>query len=204
MGRPSCLRKETFSVINLSSFYSLFTACFRLIPDCHLRKWDFFGILESQILALFPREAGGPPQCSTNRLGKETAVQKFIPSYNGTLRSHLVEVPSCISACSGIRVFGRRIKSVVFSTDVSIIKNINGDAIIAVYPFTPQPHHRPGHHQRLGHPGVCGRGGRPDQRAPVGAPGGLRRAPGGPSAWWSTRPSPTLPSPRSRRWWTSP
>ena len=27
----------------------------------------------------------------------------------------------------------------VFSTDVSIIKNINGDAIIAVYPFTPQP-----------------------------------------------------------------
>ena len=66
-------------------------------------------------------------------------MQKFIPSYNGTLRSHLVEVPSCISACSGIRVFGRRIKSVVFSTDVSIIKNINGDAIIAVYPFTPQP-----------------------------------------------------------------
>ena len=66
-------------------------------------------------------------------------MQKFIPSYNGTLRSHLVEVPSCISACSGIRVFGRRIKSVVFSTDVSIIKNINADAIIAVYPFTPQP-----------------------------------------------------------------
>lgn len=36
-------------------------------------------------------------------------------------------------------VFGRRIKSLVFSTDVAIIKNINTDAVIAVYPFTPQP-----------------------------------------------------------------
>ena len=40
---------------------------------------------------------------------------------------------------SGIRIFGRRIKSLVFSTDVAIIKNINADAVIAVYPFTPQP-----------------------------------------------------------------
>jgi 2-keto-3-deoxy-6-phosphogluconate aldolase len=36
-------------------------------------------------------------------------------------------------------VFGKRIKSLVFSTDLSIIKNVNADAIIAVYPFTPQP-----------------------------------------------------------------
>ena len=27
----------------------------------------------------------------------------------------------------------------VFSTDVAIIKNVNADAVIAVYPFTPQP-----------------------------------------------------------------
>ena len=47
-------------------------------------------------------------------------------------------MPRCISDCSGIRVFGRRIKSLVFSTDVAIIKNINADAVIAVYPFTPQ------------------------------------------------------------------
>lgn len=32
-----------------------------------------------------------------------------------------------------------RIKSIAFTTDVAIIKNINADAIIAVYPFTPQP-----------------------------------------------------------------
>lgn len=64
---------------------------------------------------------------------------KNIPEYSGTLRSHLLTVPKCISECSGIRIFGRRIKSLVFSTDVAIIKNVNADAIIAVYPFTPQP-----------------------------------------------------------------
>lgn len=66
-------------------------------------------------------------------------MQKIIPSYDGTLRSHLLTVPTCITSCSGIRIFGRRIKSLVFSTDVAIIKNVNADAIIAVYPFTPQP-----------------------------------------------------------------
>ena len=59
---------------------------------------------------------------------------KKIPTYSGTLRSHLLAVPHCISECSGIRIFGRRIKSLVFTTDVAIIKNINADAIIAVYP----------------------------------------------------------------------
>ena len=64
---------------------------------------------------------------------------KKIPSYSGSLRSHQLDVPRCISESSGIRIFGRRIKSLVFTTDVAIIKNINADAIIAVYPFTPQP-----------------------------------------------------------------
>ena len=44
-----------------------------------------------------------------------------------------------IRECSGIRIFGMRIKSIAFTTDVAIIKNINADAVIAVYPFTPQP-----------------------------------------------------------------
>ena len=63
---------------------------------------------------------------------------KTIPTYSGTLRSHLLTIPSVISQCSGIRVFGRRIKSLVFTTDVAIIKNVNADAIIAVYPFITQ------------------------------------------------------------------
>jgi 2-keto-3-deoxy-6-phosphogluconate aldolase len=64
---------------------------------------------------------------------------KKIPVYSGTLRNHQLDIPHCICECSGIRIFGRRIKSLVFSTDVAIIKNVNADAIIAVYPFTPQP-----------------------------------------------------------------
>ena len=50
-----------------------------------------------------------------------------------------LRVPEVIYQCSGIMVFGKRIKSLVFSTNLSIIKNVNADAIIAVYPFTPQP-----------------------------------------------------------------
>jgi hypothetical protein len=66
-------------------------------------------------------------------------TRKFVPEYEGTLRSHMIKIPTCISECSGIRVFGRRIKSLAFTTDVAIIRNINADAIIAVYPFSPQP-----------------------------------------------------------------
>ena len=64
---------------------------------------------------------------------------KKVPSYEGTLRSHMIKIPECVSECSGIRVFGRRIKSLDFTTDVAIIRNINTDAIMSVYPFTPQP-----------------------------------------------------------------
>ena len=66
-------------------------------------------------------------------------VRKQIPEYEGTLRSHMIKIPACISECSGIRIFGRRIKSLAFTTDAAIIRNINAAAIIAVYPFTPQP-----------------------------------------------------------------
>ena len=66
-------------------------------------------------------------------------VRKQIPEYEGTLRSHMIKIPACISECSGIRIFGRRIKSLAFTTDAAIIRTINADAIIAVYPFTPQP-----------------------------------------------------------------
>lgn len=64
---------------------------------------------------------------------------KFIPEIKGTLRNHVVEVPPIIRECGGIKIFGKRIKSLLFTTDVAIIRNTNADAIIAVYPFTPQP-----------------------------------------------------------------
>lgn len=63
----------------------------------------------------------------------------YIPELEGNLRKNKIETPKAIQACGGIRIFGKLIKSVLFSTDVAIIKNSNADAIIAVYPFTPQP-----------------------------------------------------------------
>ena len=65
--------------------------------------------------------------------------EQHIPEYSGTLRSHMVEIPKPINKCGGIRIFGRLIRSLVFSTDIAVIRNINADAVIAVYPFTPQP-----------------------------------------------------------------
>ena len=64
-------------------------------------------------------------------------MPKQLPSpIDGNLRKFQLRVPETIRKCSGIVVFGKRIKSLVFSTDLCII---NADAIIAVYPFTPQP-----------------------------------------------------------------
>lgn len=65
--------------------------------------------------------------------------KKYIPSVMSDLRHEIVEVPANIKHCSGIKVYGRRIKSVIFTTDVSIIANNNADAVLAVYPFTPNP-----------------------------------------------------------------
>ena len=67
-------------------------------------------------------------------------MAKQLPSpIDGNLRKFQLRVPEVIRKCSGIVVFGKRIKSLVFSTDLCIIKNVNADAVIAVYPFTPQP-----------------------------------------------------------------
>lgn len=64
---------------------------------------------------------------------------KNTPEIDGILRRHMIRVPKVIEQVSGIRIFGKLIKSVVFTTDVAIIRNCNANAVIAVYPFTPQP-----------------------------------------------------------------
>ncbi len=63
---------------------------------------------------------------------------KEIPNITSFLRRNMIYIPSVIDQASGIRVNGKLIKSFVFSTDVAIIRNINADAVMAVYPFTPQ------------------------------------------------------------------
>jgi 2-keto-3-deoxy-6-phosphogluconate aldolase len=66
-------------------------------------------------------------------------MSDFVPEIHGVLRRHMVRVPEVISQVSGIKIFGKLIKSILFTTDVAMIKNCNANAIIAVYPFTPQP-----------------------------------------------------------------
>ena len=68
----------------------------------------------------------------------EQQSKKQIPQVESRLRHHILEMPKEILKASGIVIFGRRIKSLVFTTDLAIIKNCDADAVFAVYPFTPQ------------------------------------------------------------------
>lgn len=67
-----------------------------------------------------------------------TKEEKFIPSVESRLRHDILKMPEEIRKASGIMIYGRRIKSLVFTTDMAIIKNCDADAVFAVYPFTPQ------------------------------------------------------------------
>lgn len=64
--------------------------------------------------------------------------KKQIPCIESRLRHNILEMPKEILRASGIVIYGRRIKSLVFTTDLAIIKNCDADAVFAVYPFTPQ------------------------------------------------------------------
>lgn len=65
-------------------------------------------------------------------------MERYIPEIKSQLRSRIISVPEVIYRATGIKILGTRIKSLLFSTDVAIIKNTNAHSIIAVYPFTPQ------------------------------------------------------------------
>ncbi len=64
--------------------------------------------------------------------------RKFIPTIESELKKKPIQMPIEIYNASGINIFGKRIKSLIFSTDLAIIKNNNADGVIAVYPYTPQ------------------------------------------------------------------
>lgn len=64
--------------------------------------------------------------------------EEIIPSIRSRLRHNILVMPKEIREASGILIFGRRIKSLIFTTDLAIIKNCDADAVFAVYPFTPQ------------------------------------------------------------------
>lgn len=64
--------------------------------------------------------------------------EKYIPEFQAELKTRIVEMPDAIYKASGVKILGKRIKSLLFTTDVAIIKNSNAQSVIAVYPFTPQ------------------------------------------------------------------
>ena len=65
-------------------------------------------------------------------------LQDPIPRVTGTLRAKAIHLPEVIRRGKGMMVLGRRIKSLIYSTDIAIIRNCDADAVFAVYPFTPQ------------------------------------------------------------------
>ncbi|WP_425538916.1 hydrolase [Microaceticoccus formicicus] len=69
---------------------------------------------------------------------KDIKTEKFIPEIKSNLRNKIIKVPEAVYKASGIKVLGVRIKSLLFTTDVALLKNHNAHSIIAVYPFTPQ------------------------------------------------------------------
>ena len=66
------------------------------------------------------------------------AHKRAAPRVRSVLRHKILEMPQATYEASGIVVNGRRIKSLVFTTDLAIIRNCDADAVFAVYPFTPQ------------------------------------------------------------------
>jgi 2-keto-3-deoxy-6-phosphogluconate aldolase len=69
---------------------------------------------------------------------ENTENKKRTPNIESKLRHNIVRMPEEIRKASGIVIWGRRIKSLVFTTDIAIIRNCDADAVLAVYPFTPQ------------------------------------------------------------------
>lgn len=61
-----------------------------------------------------------------------------VPPIETRLRHNILRMPEEIQEATGIVVYGKRIRSLIFSTDVAIIRNCDADAVFCVYPFTAQ------------------------------------------------------------------
>ena len=79
------------------------------------------------------------------------------------LRDNIVRMPVEIQQASGIVVYGRCIKSLLFSTDIALIRNNDADAIFCVYPFVAQRAVHTAVIQAASAPVFCGAGGKSTQ-----------------------------------------
>lgn len=62
--------------------------------------------------------------------------KKPIKCMSSKLREHIIEMPKVIRKAPGFSLYGTRIKSLIYSSDVSVIANTDADAVFSVYPFT--------------------------------------------------------------------
>lgn len=76
---------------------------------------------------------------NTNYKRGVTMTKKKYPQVHSELFKDYVAVPEVIRKSSGILINGKRIKALLFTTDIAIIMNNDADGIMAVYPFTPHP-----------------------------------------------------------------
>ena len=58
---------------------------------------------------------------------------KKIPEITTPLRNSIIEMPDIIRKASGIVIYGKRIKSIVYSLDVSLLANTDADAVLCVF-----------------------------------------------------------------------
>ncbi len=84
---------------------------------------------------------------------------KQIPNVSSRLRHNILCAPPEIRQASGIVINGRRIKSLIFTTDIAVIRNCDADAVFAVYPFTPQQTISDAIIKHCSRPVFCGIGG---------------------------------------------
>lgn len=69
---------------------------------------------------------------------EEKKLKRFVPKVHSKLRHSFIVLPEEIYNCTGIYIFEKRIKSLIFTTDLAIIRNNNADSVMCVYPYTPQ------------------------------------------------------------------
>ncbi len=75
----------------------------------------------------------------TVNLWKQKIYNRFLSTILPKFFSHKkLNPPEIINErCPGIKLGGKLVKSIIFSTDLAIIENTHCDAVLAVYPFAP-------------------------------------------------------------------
>lgn len=61
-----------------------------------------------------------------NNVDRMEKSMSYVPEIDGNLRRHMIRVPKVIDEVSGIRIFGKLIKSLVFTTDVPVFCGVGG------------------------------------------------------------------------------